>query len=479
MLRTILLSGLVVLSGLLLFTFGHSARAQVPGIDIPTYDLPGSTFGAPGGVVPSRPDVLPPPWPYYDLFIRESEFVVRPPTQRAPHNIMPYQQGILPEYLPRGVRVDGLTLYPSVSVIPTYNSNVFATSNNAKGDGIITVAPEFIGISRGERNVFDFEATAEFNQYIHYTNQSNKNASLGFADAYELTPDKTVYGGASYELLHLNPALEETVARQPTEYRVAAATLGFVQQPSRFGYSFDTAFSHFDYGPLHSISGGTTSQSDNDYLSIVMGPTVYYELTPSYTVFSRLSLNTYIYDQHRDRAGLRRDSYGGKFDIGTRVDITRTLSGEIFAGVLYQKYVESAFGDQIGPDFGAALGWTVTQETLLGMSAVRSITQTRARAASTSGTSESFSATSSQITFSVDHLLYSNLLLHADVGYAQDDFQTGNRTDRGATGRIAAINYVNRYINTGPEIEYNRRFSSLAEARYKALLVMYRITAQY
>lgn len=483
MLRRILLSGFFVVSAVLLCSSERSAWAQIPGVQVPgsgvpTYELPvpGGGLGAPGA--PYRPDVLG-PWPLYDLTLPTAEFLVRPPTQRAPHNIMPYELGALPEYSPRGVRIDGLTLYPSLSALPTYNSNVFATPNNAKSDAIMTVAPEFIGISRSERNTLDFEANAEFNQYVHYNDQSNTNASLGVGDVYELAPGRLISGGVSYDLLHLDPALEETVARQPTEYHVASASFGFLQRPTRFGYALDSVVSHFDYGPLHPASGGTVSQADNDYLSVVLAPTAFYELTPIYTLFSRLALNTYIYDQHRDRAGLRRDSYGGKFDVGTRIDITRTLAGEVFAGVLYQKYVEPVFGDQLGPDFGAALGWSITDETLIGLRALRSIQQTRARSASTEGTSESFSATESQITLSVDHLLYSNLLLHADVGYTQDDFQTGNRTDRQANGRIAMLDYINRYINTGPEIDYIRRFSDLQEARYNRLLVMYRVTGQF
>jgi hypothetical protein len=392
---------------------------------------------------------------------------------------MPYQQGALPEYSPHGTRVDGFTLYPSITGLPTYNSNVFATPNNAKGDAIMTVAPEFIGISRSERNALSFEVNAEFNQYVHYTDQNNTNASFGVGDVYEIAPGKLISGGASYGILHLDPAFEETVARQPTEYHVATGSFGFLQRPSRFGYMIDAVVNHFDFSPLRPASGGTISQADNNYLSVVVAPTAFYELTPTYTLFSRLALNTYRYDQRRDRAGLRRDSYGGKFDVGTRIDITRTLVGEVFAGALYQKYVEPAFGDQLGPDFGAALGWSVTDETLIGLRVLRSIQQTRARSGSTEGTNESFSATESQINLSLDHLLFSNLLFHADAGYTQDDFQSGNRTDRQASGRIAMLNYVNRYINTGPEIDYIRRFSDLPEARYNRLLVMYRITGQF
>lgn len=449
-----------------------SALAQAPegGAGFP-FLMPPYTIGIPG----TTEGGLPLPVPTLDFGGPTGVNIARPPTQQAPYNLMPYLQGALPEYEPRGVKVGGFTIYPSATFQAGYNSNVFGTPSNARGDGVLTFAPEVIALSRGTRNVLAIEAGGELNRYIEHSTLNNNNAALGLSDTYEIAPGKFISAGASHEIRHLDPALEESTVSEPTKYRITSASAGYLHEPDRFGYRLDALVSHFDYDPLHPRGGRSISQSDRNYTLFTGAPTVFYQLTPLYTLFSRLTLNAHIYDEERDSAGFRRDSYGGTLDAGVAIDITQTLSGAVYVGALYQHYRDPRFGEQTAPNFGAALAWRATERSLYGVRVSRSIEETRVRP-----TAEQFSALQTRVELSADYLLYPNFGLRFAPGYARLDFQgPTDRVDHEVDGVAAAYFFINRYASVGPEISYAHRYSDDPDARFSRGVALFRLTVQY
>jgi hypothetical protein len=414
--------------------------------------------------------------PSFNLGIPNINLLVRPPTLHTPYDLMAFEEGPLSEFAPNGAVVGDFTLFPSLTIEPGYNSNVFATPGDLKGDGFVTMAPELIVIDRSPRDVLDIEVNAEINKYFTQTGQDNTNFSFGVGNGYEIEPGVLISAGASYEILHEDPALEATVATQPTEYRVASGYVGFLQRPDRFGYRIEGAVSHYEYDSLQPLGGGPSiSQDDQNYTYLNLVPTAYYQLTPTYTLFSRLSLNSYLYDLSKDAFGNNRTSYGGALDFGTVVDITRELQGTASAGVLYQKYEDSNFGHELGPEIDIALAWTPAEDQLYGLHVARSIQQSFAR----SENSETFSATATAAQVSADYLLERNLVLHGDAEYTRYAYQGSSRIDQGPDARVYATYFINRYLNTGPEFRYVQRFSNDPTARFTRFEILYRVTAHY
>ena len=414
--------------------------------------------------------------PTFNLGIPEVNLLVRPPTQHSPYNLMAFEEGPLSEFAPNGAVAGDFTLFPSLTVQPGYDSNVFATPSNVKGSGFITMAPELIAVDRSPRNVLDIETNAEINKYFAQSSQDNTNFSFGVGNGYEIDPGVLISAGASYEVLHEDPAQEAVAVTKPTEYYVASGYLGFLQRPDRFGYRIEGTVSDYEYNSLQPLGGGpSTSQADQNYTYLNLVPTAYYELTPTYTLFSRLSLNTYLYHLSKDSSGFERNSYGGEVDAGTVVDITRELQGTASAGVLYQKYEDPAFGHELGPAVDVALAWTPAENELYGLHVTRSIQQNFAR----SEGAETFSATVTAVQFSADYLPEKDLALHADAEYTRYGYQGASRTDQGPDARVYAYYFINRYISTGPEFRYIERFSDDPTARFTRFEILYRVTAQY
>jgi hypothetical protein len=414
--------------------------------------------------------------PSFNLGIPDVNLLVRPPTQHTPYDLMAFEEGPLSEFAPNGTVVGDFTLFPSLTIEPGYNSNVFATPSDVKGDGFVTMAPELIAVERSPRDTLDVEVNAEINKFFTQTSQDNTNFSFGVGNGYEIDPGVLISAGASYEILHEDPAAELTVATQPTEYHVATGYLGFLQRPDRFGYRIEGTVSHYDYNSLQPVGGGPSiSQTDQNYTYLNLVPTAYYQLTPTYTLFSRLSLNSYVYDLAKDFNGFNRNSYGGAVDFGTVIDITRELQGTAAAGVLYQKYEDSAFNDVVGPEIDIALAWTPEENELYGLHVTRSVQQSFAR---TEGT-ETFSATVTAAQVSADYLPEKNIVLHADAEYTRYDYQGASRTDQGPDARVNAMYFINRYLSTGPEFRYVQRFSDDPTARFTRFEVLYRVTAHY
>src|SRR5439155_2660384 len=74
--------------------------------------------------------------------------------------------------------------------------------------------------------------------------------------------------------------------------------------------------------------------------------------------------------------GFHRSSHGYEVDVGTAIDFTHLINGEIFAGYLSQLHDDTRLKNENGFGFGGNLLWNVTPLTSLRATLARTVEET-------------------------------------------------------------------------------------------------------
>ena len=142
-----------------------------------------------------------------------------------------------------------------------------------------------------------------------------------------------VVGAAAYTLTHEDRSSPDAAfGKNPTEYKQSIGYLGFVHQPGRLGFRVDGTLTSYDYNnAVNGATGATIDQQFRDRIEYVIAPRVSYEIIPGYRAFLRFVGNERQYNAIDPSVGVKRNSHGWEVDAGTAVEITRLITGEIYA----------------------------------------------------------------------------------------------------------------------------------------------------
>src|SRR4051794_25286779 len=80
-----------------------------------------------------------------------------------------------PDYDPLGARVGSFLLLPAVEVRETYDSNIFATPSNEKGDFYTTIHPELQLRSNWNNHALAFQASGDIKRYADHVSENTTN----------------------------------------------------------------------------------------------------------------------------------------------------------------------------------------------------------------------------------------------------------------------------------------------------------------
>lgn len=401
-----------------------------------------------------------------------------PPSQTT----QPEQQSIfmrtLPNFAPRGQRIGAFVLYPGISVNGAYNSNVYATQSDTKGDFVASLDPTLSLRSNWNQHALNFNVSGDFRRYARQTSNNENNFSADVDGRLDILTDTYMTGGIGYRLAHEPRTSANTVLNQkyPTEYQLTTGKLGFVRERGIFGFELHSEVRYYSYNNNVTGDGTPITETDRNRIEYSVTPRITYQIVKGYRAFVQASGNERSYQSKFDQFGFQRDSHGYQVDIGTAVELTHLITGEIFAGYLEQDYKDSRLPVASGPGFGGNLLWNVTRLTSVRATLSRTVQEWNSFDSNEPAVS-SYIATATDI--SVEHELHDDLLVSAGVGYENDDFQGISRSDD-VYGGSAGLQYlINRHLSAGVNFAYNRRESNVASVGYDQEIVGAFIRLQY
>src|SRR5919198_2937941 len=236
-------------------------------------------------------------------------------------------------------------------------------------------------------------------------------------------------------------------------FKVGSAFLTYTQWLGRFLVELDGAADRLDYDNVRREDGGIITNDDRDRTLVAGGLKLGYEFLPGYTAFLRGAVDHREYDNLCCGSNqLDRDSDGYLVEVGTDLDLTGVLFGEVAIGYRSQDYDDPRLVTVNGIAGDASLTWTPTGLTTVTASITRGeITETRV------GTAAAIFETAGRLV--LDHELLRNLLLQARVSVIEDDFRGIDRSDTYIGVGFGANYLMNRYIYLDINYDYLSRDS--------------------
>jgi hypothetical protein len=406
-----------------LFGFGTDALAQI-------------NKPVPGLESPEAP-VLPP--------------IPQPPPRKAGEPVDEVRRGDTvttrprTDYDPIGARVGGFLFYSDLSVQESYNSNVFYTSSNTKGDWITAINPSLDLKSDWNQHALNFHADFDDVIYKRFSVNSFKDYTFGTDGRLDIQRDARAFAGFGYAVRHLPVYSPNNVPNttSPIEYSDLSANLSGEKEFNRLSLRLDTNYDRYEYSNTPLAAGGFVQYSLNNYDEKRVALRTAYEFVPGRQVYLLTGGNFRDYDSSADINGFNRTSRGYTAAVGTKFDLTGVMFLDAFVGYRSQMYDDPRLKKLSGLATGAQLTWNVTRLTTVTGSVTRDIQETILAGAS------GYFATLLQVR--ADHELLRNLLLNVSAGYENDDFGSIGRTDNyylAGTGAKFLINH-NFWVSGG------------------------------
>jgi hypothetical protein len=370
-----------------------------------------------------------------------------------------------PDFDPLGIRAGGFLLYPSVTVDGSYNDNIFATDDDEESDFIFTFSPQITARSNFPRHSLDFTVQSDIGQYVDNTDENFVDYGADLGGRLDITRNNRLVGGAFYEHGHdsrddpEDPGVD--VSEEPLEYDEYGGDLGFEQDFNRFNVAVTGDVGRRDYDD--------DTEADRDRLLYGGRLRTGYFISPRINAFVQ---GGYRREERDTSEGstppIKRDNNVYDARIGTAIDFTGLLFGEVSVGWSVQDFDESELDTENGLVYGAGLTWNPTQLTSLTLDADGGFVPSDVGA----------SNLENQVALRIDHELLRNVLIGGQIAYERDDFQDTGRVDNRFDVGPDITYLLNRYLSVGAGYTFTTQTSDDNEEEFTRNLFTLRLTAQ-
>lgn len=369
-------------------------------------------------------------------------------------------------YEPLGIRAGSFLIYPTLSVSEAYDDNVFAVDNNTDDDLITVISPQVRVESNFSRHRLGFTAGSEVAFHVNETDEDYQDFFVSSDGRLDITRQNYVDAEVLFARNHQErDDPEDTGDRNHlTEFNRYGGELSFTQLFNRLnfrvtGRTFRTAYEESD-------------QADRDQMAYEGLLRTGFFVSPRINAFVEGSYNVQKRDRRRDFSGEDRDSQGWGVAVGTAVDLTNLLVGEVSVGYRRQSFDEDDFGDEDGIGYGLDLTWSPTLLTTVALSGGGDFRPTSSEG---SDAESNFRSTAG---VSVNHELLRNVVLNGRFNYVRDDFSGISRTDDTIYVGGGASYLLNRYLSVDAGYTFSKRWSDDSTEEFDRNVVRVGVTGR-
>lgn len=382
-----------------------------------------------------------------------------------PERNVTVEQRRRPQFDPLGIRAGGFLIYPSLQVGGEYDSNVFATEKKAEDDFGLLLRPRLNAISQWSRHSLNVSLFGDFGIYEEFDENNYQDFGASINGRLDITRDNELFAELALQRRHEGRESPESVGSQDL--------VTYFDGLARLGY-------RHDFNLVYVVVSGAVNRLDfqeedfnedrRDLVDLTGDLRIGYKVSPRFNVFVQGDYTVVRYDKTPDNAGFDRDSTGFGVSVGSDIDITGILFGEVRLGYISRKYDDGDLDDVNGPGGQARLTWNVTGLTSLIFEASGGIVETTQNGASAN--------LQSDVSAEVQHELLRNLILLGRLRFTRDDFQGIDRTDHTYRARVGARYLLNRNLSVDGGYEFATRDSDVNGADYDRHLVRIGLTAR-
>jgi hypothetical protein len=373
------------------------------------------------------------------------------PDLREPED-MPVKNRFWPEYQARGLRAGPWIFYPTLSADAVYDSNIFASSNNAQADVFANVGAGLGANSLWERHGINMQLAVASRFFKTHSALNQTNGTFASSGHYDIDHSTQLLGAFNAAYLHEQPGdlTSPTGAVKPTPFSVINGDMTLRKEFGRLTAAVGTGASSYDYGSTVAQNGSTISQDSRDGQIYLAHGRIDYAFSEKFAAFAAVEAN---WRDLRGTPSQSLSSNGYRALAGVDLEFTHLIKGEIAAGYAKQHFFASTIGDFEGPSYRALLIWSPSRLIDINFSAQQIVTQT----ADTTATG--IRADVAQI--GLDYEFRPNVIVSAAVTYERDHFQGQPRQDNVYAADAGVRYFMNNVTSIGLRYRFTRRDSDI------------------
>ncbi len=400
----------------------------------------------------------------------------------APEDLTPAEKNIrlrdqevtkreAPDYAAQGVSLGGFKFLPTLEATERFTDNLFFDQSNHRKDLITTITPAFHLKSDWSLHELDLTANSEIKRHRRFATEDVDNYSAGASGKLDVTSELFLRGKVNWNAGHEARSSPDDVGGvTPTKTQTQGAMIGGEYRGPKIRLKVEGESNEYEFTDVRLASGAKSVASARNRRVGELRTRLGYEIIPEYVAFSE-----FIYNDRRyhtaDALGVHRDSNGWETRVGTELEFSGALRGEVFLSYMSQYYNDESLRNISAPGAGASLTWTPTGLTTVKGGIKRTINETTSQ--------YSAGTIATRYETSVAHELMRNLILEADAALTQTIYQRLGRHDKlWATGATATYKF-NRYLYSALDYHVTRQDNNLSTGQYRENSTFLKFGLQY
>lgn len=375
-----------------------------------------------------------------------------------------------PGYEPVGIRSGSWMFNPAIAWGTVYDSNVFASNTEKRGDIAAVIEPSLRAHTLWERHGLDLKLDAQSVAYKDTSSLDQNNISLKGAGWFDIARDTVLLGNV--QVAHLNEGVgslsSPSNAVTPTPYNLYAGDLTVRKEWNRLAASFGGRVESYDFQSARAQDGSVINQDSRDGQIYTLHSRVDYAFSPVLGWFGGVEGNT---RSIRGTPTQTLDSNGYRALTGVTVGLGHLIRGEFGAGYVEQRFDNPLIGTIAGPAYRARLTWSPTRLLDIHVKAEQLVTQT----SDTSATGVLANA----VQAGADYEFRRNIILSVMGSYETDHFYGQMRRDHVISTNASVKYLMNRFAAISIYHRYTDRQSDTPIFSYDKHQVGLNVTSQF
>ena len=379
-----------------------------------------------------------------------------------------------PEFDPEPIRLGAIEARPSLGLGGYYIDNVFATADDEAGDFAFTIRPDLDLRTTWSRHEVGFRAGAEHFEFIDEGSESVTNLRAEVRGRLDVNREWSV-SSRGFVREQNEPRTQISILDnfgEPVEFFQygGGADVNYGRDRILFNAGYEFADSDFDDVEASDPAFGDVDQDFRDNQRHTFRSRLTYAVTRDWAVFAQGSYFIRDFDTETELdpgVFANRDSDGFTVEGGVNFELNGPFRGDVAVGYLSEDRESPLFADIDGFSVNGRLQWFPTQLT--------TVTARAGRRTSDVGLIDAAAATSTNGNLRIDHELLRNVILYADGGIFNTDFEDFDRDDTFFNVGIGSIYKINKRVHVEGFYRYTNRDSTFAPEEFSQNIVGFEI----
>ena len=379
-------------------------------------------------------------------------------------------------FAPTGLRLGSFVFTPTADVTLGYDSNPRRLNNGVQGSLFTQSYGEIQARSDWSRHELTARLRGTYSAYASTPDVNRPELNAVVTGRIDLARTTRIDTEAHYNLTAQSPGSSNLPGQPGTGLRNLplihqyGGSAALVQDFGRLQVTLRGTIDRYTYEDATAADGTLIPQGDRNYNAYGARLRASYELTPGLRPFVEVGVDRHAFDTLVSSGGIQQGSTSTSYRIGSTVELTRLITGEIAVGYLMRNNIDPTLADIRVPTFDATLVWTPTALTTVRFAARSAIDETF--------TTNAAGIQRRDFSIELEHSFRRWLIGTVRLAYGQDVYVANPRLDQRLVASASLVYRASRNLQIRGEVRREALMSNQPGVSYQANVFLFGIRLQ-